>query len=101
MRLIPCEMIALCMQEEVKLKQQLANPLNDLQDTAEKIAAISAECKLDVDAQEYMESFKPTLMDIIDKWSKVRLTPVSSTPRRLYFDPPPPLPQVHSDGLPP
>ena len=59
-------------QDEIKLKQELADPLNDLQETAEKIAQISAECKLEVDAQEYMESFKPTLMDIVDKWSKVR-----------------------------
>lgn len=58
-------------QEEIKLKQQLAQPLNELQETAEMIATTSAECKIDVDADEYMQSFKPTMMDIIDKWSKV------------------------------
>ena len=63
-------------QEEIKLKQQLAQPLNELQETAEMIATTSAECKIDVDADEYMQSFKPTMMDIIDKWSKVSQQPL-------------------------
>lgn len=72
-------------QEEIKLKQQLVDPLNDLQETAEKIAAVSAECKLEMDAQEYMESFKPTLMDIIDKWSKVSLAAEIKSASQLFL----------------
>ena len=40
------------------------------------IATTSAEYKIDVDADEYMQSFKPTMMDIIDKWSKVSQHPL-------------------------
>jgi len=32
---------------------------------------IQKECKLEVDVEEYAESFKPFLMDVIYSWSKV------------------------------
>ncbi|EIE19880.1 HUA enhancer 2 [Coccomyxa subellipsoidea C-169] len=56
--------------EEVKLKAELAEPLAALQDTARAIAEVQRECKLEVDPDEYVESFKPFLMDVIYAWSK-------------------------------
>jgi hypothetical protein len=69
-----------CAQEEVKLKQQLAEPLHQLQETARAIAQVQRECKLDVDPEQYVESFTPYLMDVSYAWSKVR-SPVLARPR--------------------
>ena len=59
------------MQAQIKLKQGLAGPLGQLQTTARMIAEVQAECKLPVVPDEYVESFKPDLMDVIFSWSKV------------------------------
>lgn len=61
-----------CSQEEVRMKLVLAEPLSQLQATARHIADISNECKLPVSQDEYVESFKPVLMDVVHAWSKVR-----------------------------
>ena len=58
-------------QEEIKLKAELAQPLAELQAAARAIAEVQRECKLEVDADVYVESFRPSLMDIIHAWSKV------------------------------
>ena len=63
-------------QEEVKLKAELAGPLAELQDTARTIAEVQRECKLEVDPDEYVESFKPFLMDVIYAWSKVSISAI-------------------------
>jgi len=65
-------------QSEVKLKQDLATPLTALQETARRIAEVQSDCKLPVEADEFVESFKPTLMDVIFNWSKVGWDPLSS-----------------------
>lgn len=41
-----------------------------LQETARLIAEVSRECKLDMDPDAYVESFRPFLMDIMYSWSK-------------------------------
>jgi len=41
-----------------------------LQETARHIAELSRECKLEVDPDAYVESFRPFLMDIMYSWSK-------------------------------
>ncbi|KAG0464168.1 hypothetical protein HPP92_020237 [Vanilla planifolia] len=57
--------------EEVHLRNELAKPLRQLQDSARKIAEIQRECKLDVNVEEYVEStVRPYLMDVIYCWSK-------------------------------
>ncbi|EFJ40622.1 hypothetical protein VOLCADRAFT_121704 [Volvox carteri f. nagariensis] len=48
----------------------MAGPLAQLQAAARHIAEVSRECKLDLDPDEYVESFKPALMDVIYSWSK-------------------------------
>ncbi|KAL5706662.1 RNA helicase [Ranunculus cassubicifolius] len=57
--------------EQIQLRTELSKPLQQLQDSARKIAEIQKECKLEVDVEEYVEStVKPFLMDVIYCWSK-------------------------------
>lgn len=60
-----------CVQEQIQLTKALSEPLSQLQQTARNIAEISQECKLQVEPDEYVESFKPFSMDITYHWSKV------------------------------
>ena len=55
------------------MKRVLAGPLGELQETARHIADVSNECKLPLSSDEYVDSFKATLMDVVHAWSKVRL----------------------------
>ena len=61
----------LYVQEQIQLTKALSEPLSQLQQTARNIAEISQECKLQVEPDEYVESFKPFSMDITYHWSKV------------------------------
>ena len=54
------------------MTKSLAEPLSQLQQTARHIAEISQECKLDMEPDAYVESFKPFSMDITYHWSQVQ-----------------------------
>ncbi|GFR47001.1 hypothetical protein Agub_g8684, partial [Astrephomene gubernaculifera] len=77
-RLEPAQLVALasCLvpveksAEAIKLTAQMAEPLAQLQAAARHIAEVSRECKLDLDPEEYVEGFKPALMDVMYAWSK-------------------------------
>ncbi|CAN8259929.1 unnamed protein product [Cochlearia groenlandica] len=57
--------------EQVNLRNELNKPLQQLQDSARKIAEIQHECKLEINIEEYVEStIRPSLMDVIYSWSK-------------------------------
>ncbi|XP_054715742.1 exosome RNA helicase MTR4-like [Uloborus diversus] len=56
--------------EMPKLTEELSGPLRLMQDTARRIAKISKESKLDVDTDQYVDMFKPHLMDVVHAWSK-------------------------------
>ncbi|XP_052733071.1 DExH-box ATP-dependent RNA helicase DExH10 isoform X2 [Vigna angularis] len=57
--------------EQIQLRTELARPLQQLQDSARRIAEIQHECKLDINVDEYVEStVRPYLMDVIYSWSK-------------------------------
>ena len=56
--------------EVPKLKDELAGPLRVMQETARKIARVSQESKLAVVEDEYVESFKPALMDVVYAWAQ-------------------------------
>ncbi|KHM99857.1 Superkiller viralicidic activity 2-like 2, partial [Glycine soja] len=57
--------------EQIQLRTELARPLQQLQDSARRIAEIQHECKLDINVNEYVEStVRPFLMDVIYSWSK-------------------------------
>nr|XP_029121629.1 DExH-box ATP-dependent RNA helicase DExH10 isoform X2 [Elaeis guineensis] len=64
---IPCDKS----NEQIHLRNELAKPLQQLQDSARRIAEIQRECKLDINVDEYVEStVRPYLMDVIYCWSK-------------------------------
>ncbi|CAI9099042.1 OLC1v1035803C1 [Oldenlandia corymbosa var. corymbosa] len=57
--------------EQIHLRAELAKPLQQLQDSARRIAEIQHECKLEINVEEYVEaSIRPFLMDVIYCWSK-------------------------------
>ncbi|KAM7469172.1 hypothetical protein LguiA_007355 [Lonicera macranthoides] len=57
--------------EQIHLRAELAKPLQQLQDSARRIAEIQHECKLEVNVDEYVEAaVRPYLMDVIYCWSK-------------------------------
>lgn len=53
-----------------KLKDELAAPLKVMQETARKIAKVSQESKLSLVEDEYVQSFKPALMDVVYAWAQ-------------------------------
>ena len=55
-------------QETVQLKQTLSKPLRQLQELAKRIATVCKECKLEIDVNEYVEQFEPSMMDVVYKW---------------------------------
>ncbi|XP_034458910.1 exosome RNA helicase MTR4 [Hippoglossus hippoglossus] len=55
--------------EMPKLTEQLAAPLRQMQECAKRIAKVSADAKLDIDEETYMNQFKPHLMDVIFAWA--------------------------------
>ncbi|KAF3774853.1 DExH-box ATP-dependent RNA helicase [Nymphaea thermarum] len=57
--------------EQIHLRNELAKPLQQLQESARRIAEIQRECKLEINVDEYVESTTtPYLMDVIYCWSK-------------------------------
>ncbi|XP_062334060.1 exosome RNA helicase MTR4 [Osmerus eperlanus] len=56
-------------QEMPKLTEQLAGPLRQMQECAKRIAKVSAEAKLDVDEDTYLNQFRPHLMDVVYTWA--------------------------------
>ncbi|XP_076033636.1 exosome RNA helicase Mtr4 [Oratosquilla oratoria] len=51
-----------------KLGEELSGPLRQMQDMARRIARVSHECKLEINEDEYVEQFKPFLMDVVYDW---------------------------------
>ncbi|KAJ3052914.1 Exosome RNA helicase MTR4, partial [Rhizophlyctis rosea] len=56
--------------EVQKLRDELAGPLRDLQAVARRIAQVSKDCKLPLDEEEYIQSFRHELMDVTYAWCK-------------------------------
>lgn len=50
--------------------EELSGPLRQMQELARRIAKVSIECKLEMDEEKYVESFKPYLMDVVLAWCK-------------------------------
>ncbi|XP_038845595.1 exosome RNA helicase MTR4-like [Salvelinus namaycush] len=55
--------------EMPKLTEQLAGPLRQMQECAKRIAKVSAEAKLEVDEETYLDKFRPHLMDVVYTWA--------------------------------
>ncbi|XP_033098338.1 exosome RNA helicase MTR4-like [Anneissia japonica] len=68
--LLSCFVFQEKVNEMPKLSEVLAGPLRQMQDSARRIAKVSIEAKLDVNEDDYVESFKPSLMDVVYEWCK-------------------------------
>uniref|UniRef100_A0A8C3AZ63 Exosome RNA helicase MTR4 n=1 Tax=Cyclopterus lumpus TaxID=8103 RepID=A0A8C3AZ63_CYCLU len=55
--------------EMPKLTEQLAAPLRQMQECAKRIAKVSADAKLEMDEETYLNQFKPHLMDVVFAWA--------------------------------
>ena len=55
---------------ELNVEKELEAALKQMQDFARRIAKVSKECKMEVDEDEYVEKFKPTLMNVVLNWCK-------------------------------
>ncbi|KAK9719626.1 ATP-dependent RNA helicase mtr4 [Basidiobolus ranarum] len=51
-----------------KLGEELAGPLRMMQEAARRIAKVSQESKLNVNEEEYVESFRSEHMDVVHAW---------------------------------
>ncbi|KAF7506164.1 ATP-dependent RNA helicase mtr4 [Endocarpon pusillum] len=56
--------------DEGHLREELAKPLREIQRQARIIAKVSQESKLPLNEDEYVQSFKPQLMNVIFDWAK-------------------------------
>merc|ERR1712071_297782 len=56
--------------EMPKLTEALSGPLKQMQDLARRIAKVSVEAKLEIEEDDYVEQFKPFMMDIVAAWCK-------------------------------
>lgn len=56
--------------EMPKLSEALSGPLKQMQDLARRIAKVSVEAKLELEEDEYVEKFKPYMMDIVAAWCR-------------------------------
>ncbi|CAG9760970.1 unnamed protein product [Ceutorhynchus assimilis] len=54
--------------ENPKINEELCGPLRDLQEAARLIAKISLESGLPIDEDEYVNQFRPHLMDVVLAW---------------------------------
>jgi ATP-dependent RNA helicase DOB1 len=52
------------------LREELAAPLRALQDAARRIASVAADCRVELDAEEYVASFNPGMMELVYAWVK-------------------------------
>ena len=41
-----------------------------MQDMAKRIATVSKEAKIEIDEEQYVQKFKPYIMDIVFEWCK-------------------------------
>lgn len=52
-----------------RLSEELAGPLREMQESARRIARVSEEAKMEIDVDEYVDTFKPAMMDVVYAWT--------------------------------
>ncbi|PRW05917.1 superkiller viralicidic activity 2-like 2 isoform B [Chlorella sorokiniana] len=53
-----------------KVRSDLEAPFAALREHARKVARTAVDCKMEIDADEYVESFRPDLMDVVAAWAQ-------------------------------
>lgn len=68
--LLSCFVFTEKSEQQIRLKEDLAAPLRVMQETARRIAKVSKEAKMDINEDEYVQSFKVEMMDAVMQWCK-------------------------------
>nr|WCZ58663.1 exosome RNA helicase MTR4 [Seculamonas ecuadoriensis] len=68
--LLSCFVAAEKSDDEIRLREELATPYRSLTDTAKRIAQVFNECKIAIDVDEYVQSFRPAMMELVFAWCK-------------------------------
>lgn len=68
--LLSCFVFQEISKETPRLKPELSEPLKLMQEMAGKIAKISKESKIEIVEKEYIEKFRPELMEVVYAWCK-------------------------------
>ncbi|KAG0174677.1 ATP-dependent RNA helicase mtr4 [Apophysomyces sp. BC1034] len=66
--LLSCFVFDEKVEQNARLQDELSGPLRLMQETARRIAKVSQECKMNIDEEEYVQKFKPQLMDVVFAW---------------------------------
>jgi len=53
-----------------QMKDDLLGPYRQVQEAARRVAKVSIECKRSIDEEEYVEKFKPAMMEVSLAWAK-------------------------------
>ncbi|KAK7205329.1 dead-box family helicase required for mRNA export from nucleus [Myxozyma melibiosi] len=56
--------------ETGKMPPELAKPFRDMKEAARRIAKVSRESKLDISEDDYVDKFKPTVMEVVFTWAQ-------------------------------
>lgn len=56
--------------ETPALREELAAPYRKIQAKAREVAGVSQQCKLPLDEEEYVQTFKYELMEVVFQWAK-------------------------------
>ncbi|XP_075649528.1 DExH-box ATP-dependent RNA helicase DExH9 [Castanea sativa] len=58
------------LQNATKPREELELLFAQLQDTARKVAKVQLECKVQIDAESFVSSFRPDIMEAVYAWAK-------------------------------
>ncbi|KAG0569232.1 hypothetical protein KC19_6G075600 [Ceratodon purpureus] len=53
-----------------KLPEELAGIYSQLREVARRVGKVQVECKMTLDVEEYVSSFRPDIMELVYAWSK-------------------------------
>ncbi|KAF9511630.1 hypothetical protein BS47DRAFT_1372965 [Hydnum rufescens UP504] len=68
--LLSCFVFTEKSEQATKLREEFQGPLRQMQEMARRIAKVSKESKLPIVEDEYVQSFKVELMDVVMQWCK-------------------------------
>lgn len=67
--LLSCFVFQEKVDDEPKVPESLTRPIRQMQEAARRIAKITEEAKMEIDVDEYLESFKPAMIDVVYSWA--------------------------------
>eukprot|EP00455_Lapot_gusevi_P000432 TRINITY_DN1019_c0_g2_i4.p1 TRINITY_DN1019_c0_g2~~TRINITY_DN1019_c0_g2_i4.p1 ORF type:complete len:319 (+),score=80.01 TRINITY_DN1019_c0_g2_i4:154-1110(+) len=68
--LVSCLVCTEKAESKAQLREELMTPLRQLQEAARRVALVVTESKMPLDADEYVGSFKPHMMELVYAWCK-------------------------------